>query len=161
MKKCQVSTNWETILVVCEPENQVYDEDVEYEAELLDTGLGISRTILAPVPTFSFPAVRQNTVYTINVSVLQGLPNLGSGVEKKIKFSQVISLKESRPETSSAPTDISLLYEDQMMEKMLPLVGVSGVLIFAFIIVMISISIVRRSRDVFKDKSLHTHIGFN
>ncbi len=156
-----MTTKWETILVVCDPENQVYDEHVEYEAELLDTGLGISRTLLSSVPTFSFPAVRQNTVYTINVSVLQGLPSQGNGVEKKVKFSQVLSMKESKQDSTSAPTDVSLLYEDQMIEKLLPLLGVSGLLIFTFIIVMVSISIIRRSRDIFKDKTLHTHIAFN
>ena len=48
-----------------------------------------------------------------------------------------------------------------MIEKLVPLVGVSGVLIFVFIIVMILLSVVRRSRDLFKDKSLHTHVSFN
>ena len=48
-----------------------------------------------------------------------------------------------------------------MIEKMVPLVGVSGILIFVFMVMMVVLSMVRRSRDLFKDRSLHTHISFN
>ena len=64
-------------------------------------------------------------------------------------------------ELTSGEEETLLMYEDQMLEKLLPLVGVSGILIFAFIIIMIAISIVRRSRDLFKDKTLQTHVAFN
>ena len=62
---------------------------------------------------------------------------------------------------AQAAADATFLYEDQMLDKLLPLVGISGILIFAFIVIMIVITIVRRSRDILQDKSIHTHIAFN
>ena len=49
-----------------------------------------------------------------------------------------------------------------MLERILPLVGVSAILIFAFIIIMIVVSLARRPVEDYKDNSsLHTHISFN
>ena len=156
VKNCVVTAEWDNIVVACEPESSSYEDKVEYEAELVDAA-GSTRNHVSSLPTFKFTGVKQNAVYTINVSVLQYLPNLSTQVEKVLKFSQVISIKEALEPQGEKP----VLYEDQMLEKLLPLVGVSGILIFAFIVIMIAISIVRRSRDLFKDKSLHTHIAFN
>lgn len=152
LKHCRVSAVWTTVLVDCEPEAP--EEDVEYTAALLHPATGASRTLSASAPVFRFEGVRPNAAYTINVSVQHPLG------ERRLTFSQVISVKE-RVEAAPEPTERTLLYDDQMLEKLLPLVGTSGVLIFTFIIVMIVISIVRRSRDLFKDKTLHTHIAFS
>ena len=70
---------------------------------------------------------------------------------------------EERPVAPEPPAtnNFSVLDDDEMLERILPLVGVSGVLIFAFIIIMIVVSLARRPQEDYKDKSLHTHISFN
>jgi hypothetical protein len=61
----------------------------------------------------------------------------------------------------SEPPNFSIMEDEEMLERILPLVGVSGILIFAFIIIMIVVSLARRPPHDYKDKSLHTHISFN
>ena len=55
--------------------------------------------------------------------------------------------------------DETLLLEEKMMHKILPLIGVSGLLVIVFLVIMIILSLIKRSREML-DKS-STHIGFN
>ena len=51
------------------------------------------------------------------------------------------------------------MMEEKMMHKILPLIGVSGLLVIVFLVIMIILSLIKRSREML-DKS-STHIGFN
>jgi hypothetical protein len=75
------------------------------------------------------------------------------------------SSPESPPPSSTTRFSSVLLGDEEMLERILPLVGVSGILIFAFIIIMIVVSLARSRppEDCYKDSNSlhHTHISFN
>lgn len=167
VKNCEVTAREYIVIVACEAQNGqqqqgLIEQGFEYEAELVDSELQISTRLTATRPVFRFTNVRPGAAYTLNIYT-----TIGS--DRRLKFSQVVYTEERPAMVAAAPpatSTTSLLEDEAMLERILPLVGVSGILIFAFIIIMIVVSLARRHPEDYKDsssndKSLHTHISFN
>ena len=73
-------------------------------------------------------------------------------------YLQVVYTEEKQQPELARTTNVSVLGDEEMLERILPLVGVSGILIFAFIIIMIVVSLARRPTDDFKVPYLPTYL---
>ena len=127
VKSCHVTAEWDSISVVCNIEYKG-DANIEYHAELFDTGLGETSRIESRHPRFRFMPVRPNAVYTVNVSVVQ-MNDHKKIAQKIVKFSQIISLTErslKSPDNNGKATEETTQLEEKMLTKILPLIGISG-----------------------------------
>ena len=91
LKDCSVNTDRDSIVIVCTPESTAYESEVEYEAELLDSANGVTRSLTAPRPNFKFEGVRVNAVYSVTVAVSQSNTKTGSGSQKSVQFNQALN----------------------------------------------------------------------